>query len=185
VRGWLEVIPDELVRVRPVLGVGFVGALLAGGEFEGVESRLQDAERWLELAAGDRQGPQDLSAEMVVVDGHELPRLPASIEMYRAGLALARSDLPGTVRHAHRAIELALDDDHLCRAGAAGLLGLASWAAEILKPRTAPTPLAWRVCSGPGTSPTFSAARSRWRTSESPKVASARRYALTSGRCSS
>ena len=46
VRGWLEVIPDEVVRVRPVLSVGFAGALLLGGELEGVESRLRDAERW-------------------------------------------------------------------------------------------------------------------------------------------
>ena len=29
VRGWLEVIPDELVRVRPVLSVSYAGALLA------------------------------------------------------------------------------------------------------------------------------------------------------------
>ena len=35
VRGWLEIIPDELVRVRPVLSVGFAGALLTGGELEG------------------------------------------------------------------------------------------------------------------------------------------------------
>ena len=49
-RGWLEVIPDEVVRVRPVLSVGFAGALLTGGELEGVEGRLRDAERWLEPA---------------------------------------------------------------------------------------------------------------------------------------
>jgi DNA-binding CsgD family transcriptional regulator len=35
VRGWLEVIPDEVVRVRPVLSVGFAGALLSVGELEG------------------------------------------------------------------------------------------------------------------------------------------------------
>ncbi len=44
VRGWLEMIPDELVRVRPVLSVGFAGALLTGGELEGIEGRLRDAE---------------------------------------------------------------------------------------------------------------------------------------------
>jgi len=36
VRGWVEVIPDEVVRVRPVLSVGFAGALLSVGELEGV-----------------------------------------------------------------------------------------------------------------------------------------------------
>ncbi|HEY6684727.1 MAG TPA: hypothetical protein VI094_00820 [Propionibacteriaceae bacterium] len=47
-RSWLTVIPDELVRVRPVLNIGFVGALVAGGELTGIEERLQDAERWLD-----------------------------------------------------------------------------------------------------------------------------------------
>ena len=37
-RGWLEALPGELVRVRPVLSVGFAGALLSGGELEGVET---------------------------------------------------------------------------------------------------------------------------------------------------
>ena len=66
-------------------------------------------------------------AEMVVADEEEYRRLPAAIEAYRAALALARGDVPGTVRHARRAIDLAPDDDHLGRASAAGLLGLASW----------------------------------------------------------
>ena len=70
---------------------------------------------------------------MVVADEEEYRRLPGSIALYRAGLALARGDVPGTVRHARRALELALADDHLCRAGAAGLLGLASWASGDLE----------------------------------------------------
>jgi LuxR family maltose regulon positive regulatory protein len=48
-------------------------------------------------------------------------------------LALARGDLPGTVRHARRALELSPADDHLCRASAAGLSGLAFWASGDLE----------------------------------------------------
>jgi LuxR family maltose regulon positive regulatory protein len=70
---------------------------------------------------------------MVVADEEEYRRLPAVIETYRAGLALARGDAPGTVRHAQRAIELALDDDHLCRASAAALLGLVYWGSGDLE----------------------------------------------------
>jgi ATP/maltotriose-dependent transcriptional regulator MalT len=113
VRGWLEAIPDEVVRVRPVLSVAFAGALLAVGELMGVESRLRD--------------------EMVVADEEEFRRLPAMIEVYRAYLALARSDVPGTVRHARRALDLAPEEDHLCRASAAGFLGLASWTSGDLE----------------------------------------------------
>jgi LuxR family maltose regulon positive regulatory protein len=133
VRGWLEVIPDEVVRVRPVLSVGFAGALLSVGELEGVESRLRDAERWLDVTTGTDARSQARSAEMVVADEEEYRRLPGMIELYRAAQALARGELPGTVRHARRALELAPGDDHLCRAGASGMLGLASWASGDLE----------------------------------------------------
>ena len=126
-RGWLEVLPDEVVQARPVLSVYFAGALLMSGELEGVEDRLRDAERRLEPATGDRAEPLVPSAEMVVADEEEYRRLPATIELYRAGQALARGDAPGTVRHAQRAIELAREDDHLSRASAAALLGLVYW----------------------------------------------------------
>jgi LuxR family maltose regulon positive regulatory protein len=126
-RGWLEVLPDEVVRVRPVLSVGFVGALLLRGEVDGVEARLRDAERWLNPATDSREGPQAPSAEMVVVDDEEFRRLPGSIEVYRAALALAGGDVLGTVRHARRALDLSPEEDHLPRAAAAGLWGLASW----------------------------------------------------------
>jgi LuxR family maltose regulon positive regulatory protein len=133
VLGWLELLPDEVVRVRPVLSVGFAGALLAGGEFEGVEARLRDAEQWLDEATGIRQGSQAPAAEMVVVDDAEFRRLPAEIELYRAAQALARGDGPGTVRHARRALELSPADEHLGRASAAALMGLASWAGGDLE----------------------------------------------------
>jgi len=133
VLGWLERLPDEVVRVRPVLSVGFAGALLACGEYEGVEARLRDAERWLDGATGIRLGSQAPAAEMVVVDDAEFRRLPAEIELYRAAQALVRGDGPGTVRHARRALELAPADEHLGRASAAALMGLAFWASGDLE----------------------------------------------------
>ena len=133
VLGWLELLPDEVVRVRPVLSVGFAGALLAGGDFEGVEARLRDAEGWLDGATDTRQGSHAPAAEMVVVDDTEFRRLPAEIELYRAAQALVRGDGPGTVRHARRALELSPADDHLGRASAAALMGLASWASGDLE----------------------------------------------------
>ena len=132
-RSWLEMIPDELVRVRPVLSVGFAGALLAVGQLEGVEGRLRDAERWLEPAAGGGAEPQVPSAEMVVADEEEFRRLPATIELYRSALALARGDVPGTVRHARQAFDLSPEQDHLRRASAAGMSGLAFWTSGDLE----------------------------------------------------
>jgi LuxR family maltose regulon positive regulatory protein len=127
IRGWLDAIPDEVVRVRPVLALGFVGALMSGGvEFDDVERRLQDLERWLPPTDGSA-GAWEPPVGMVVADEAELPRLPGAIEMYRAGLALVRGDSPATIRHAQLAIELAVDDDHVVRAAAAALSGLAYW----------------------------------------------------------
>jgi LuxR family maltose regulon positive regulatory protein len=47
--------------------------------------------------------------------------------MYRAGLALVRGDAPATHKHAQLALDRAADDDHLTRAGASALSGLAFW----------------------------------------------------------
>jgi LuxR family maltose regulon positive regulatory protein len=116
-----------------VLSVAFAGALLAVGELMEVESRLRDAEQRLDAIIALREGPSAPSVEVVVADDEEFRRLPAMIEVYRAYLALARSDVLGTVRHARRALDLALEEDHLCRASAAGFLGLASWASGDLE----------------------------------------------------
>ena len=132
-RGWLEAIPDEVVRVRPVLSMHFAWALVSVGEFEGVESRLRDAERWLDTTTDIRAGSPAPPAEMVVVDDEEYRRLPAGIELYRAALAMARGDAPGTVRHARRAIDLSPEEDHLVRAAAAGMSGLAFWTSGDLE----------------------------------------------------
>lgn len=133
VRGWIEALPDEMVCGRPVLSVGYAGALLVDGEIEGVEDRLRDAEQRLNTATG--QGIQDghmPSAGMVAVEAEELRRLPGVIEVYRAALAQARGEVLDTVRHARRALELSPHEEHLVRASAAGFLGLASWASGDL-----------------------------------------------------
>ena len=75
-RGWLELLPVELFRVRPVLAIGYVGALLATNGVEGVAALLADVETWLEQDAGP---------------AHRRGRLPTS-----AGGCLAGS--PSTAR---------------------------------------------------------------------------------------
>ncbi len=131
-RRWLEALPGELVRVRPVLSVGYAGALLLGGDLDGVEARLEDAERWLDTTVDAHPGPE-ASSGVVVVDDEEFRRLPETIQLYRAAQALARGDVPGTVRHARQALELAPEEDQLRRASALGLLGLAFWTSGDLE----------------------------------------------------
>ena len=90
--GWAKALPDELIRARPVLSLGYAWALLDGGELEASEARLRDAERWLEPADAQQRS----SAKMVVVDEAEFRSLPASIATARAYRALALGDIPGT-----------------------------------------------------------------------------------------
>ena len=80
-----------------------------------------------------RERPEAPSAEMVVVDEEAFRRLPGSIAVHRAGLALALGDVPETVTYARRALDLVPEDDHLRRGAAAALLGLASWTSGDLE----------------------------------------------------
>jgi LuxR family transcriptional regulator, maltose regulon positive regulatory protein len=143
VHGWLKALPDEVVRVRPMLSFAVAGALLTGGEPEEVEVRLRDAERWLTETAATGKGFPARPAEMVVADEEEFRRLPGAIELYRSALALVRGDVPGTVRHARRTLDLALAEDHGVRAGAAGFLGLAFWTSGDLEAAHS----AWAACA--------------------------------------
>ncbi len=122
---WVRALPDEVVRVRPVLGIAFVGALARVWDFDAVGERLADIERSVRSEDGTwaKQPPPGL----VVVDEGGYRSLPASIEMYRAALALARSDLDGTMAHAREALSLTPPDDDVTRAAAGALAGLASW----------------------------------------------------------
>ncbi len=126
-RRWLEALPEEVFRNRPVLSIVMVGALMASGEFEGVEPLLAGAERWLEPPAGPDPDDDDSPSEPVVVDEIEFRRLPSQIAVYRSAQARILGDHVGTIGHALRAKELATDDDHLGRGSASGLLGLAHW----------------------------------------------------------
>ena len=133
VLGWLKALPDGLFHFRPVLSVAYAGALQQGGEIEGVEARLRDAERWLDTTADRRERPDSPSSEMVVMHEEAFRRLPASIAVQRAGQALALGDVAGTVTYARRALDLAAEDDHFRRGAAAAILGLASWTSGDLQ----------------------------------------------------
>jgi LuxR family maltose regulon positive regulatory protein len=129
IRGWLEQLPDEVLRVRPVLSNAMAGALLSTGTVEGVDQRLADAERWLEPGTPQKGA----AAGMVVVDHDEFRRLPAEVAIHRAGLALVHGDVDATEAFAQQALGLVDDDDHLGRGAAAALLGLAAWSGGDLE----------------------------------------------------
>jgi LuxR family maltose regulon positive regulatory protein len=131
--GWLKALPDELIRFRPVLSVAYAYALFGDGELEAVEARLRDAERWLDMIGDTREQSKASAAGMVVVDEEEFRRLPGMIALLRTAQALARGDMPETVKNARQVLALAPEDDYLMLGGAASTLGLAAWASGDLE----------------------------------------------------
>jgi LuxR family maltose regulon positive regulatory protein len=126
---WTKVLPDEIIRARPVLCVGCAWALMAVGEIEASETRLRDAERWL----GPAENPSaNGSARQVVVDEAEFRVLPASIAAARAYRALALEDIPATKMYASQALALVSEDETIHRTQATALLGMAEYASGNL-----------------------------------------------------
>ena len=140
-KGWVQALPAELVRARPVLSVYYAFALLPA-ELDAAEARLQDAERWLQPTAdlpeqspapaaeadpAAGRGARGQSQGMVVVNQEEFRSLPGTISIARAYCAGALGDLSGTLRYARQALDLLPAGDWFWRGAAAALLGIATW----------------------------------------------------------
>jgi LuxR family maltose regulon positive regulatory protein len=114
---WAKALPDDIVRARPVLSVGYAWALLDRGELEAGEARLRDAEKCLEKDA----------SEIVIVDEEEFRFLSATIATARAYHALAVGNVSGTMIYTRQALDFLPEDEYLRRGTPAALLSLASW----------------------------------------------------------
>jgi len=133
IRGWLQALPDQLYRARPVLSAAYAGALMANGEIADVESRLRDAERWLDPTGEAANGGGSRASEMVVVDEEAFRLLPATVAIYRAAQSQGLGDVVSAMTHARRALDFTGDDDHFERGAAAGFLALAHWGSGELE----------------------------------------------------
>jgi LuxR family transcriptional regulator, maltose regulon positive regulatory protein len=122
-QSWVGALPAPVVRRSPVLSIVSGWAGMISGDLDALEAGLDAAEQ--ALAAGERDA--ELAASWA--DTEELRTAPAMVSVYRASLAQARGDVPGTVRHARRALELAGPEDHFVKGAGGGFLGLAAWAA--------------------------------------------------------
>jgi LuxR family maltose regulon positive regulatory protein len=134
---WAKAIPEELIRIRPVLSVGYAWALLGAGDLEASESRLQAAEQWFlpgEKQAGNSSSPAfpQRNPRIVVVDEAEFRSLPASIAAARAYRAMALGDIPGTKLYASRALALEPENISIHHTQAIALLAMAEFASGNL-----------------------------------------------------
>lgn len=122
---WLKDLPESVFSTYPVLALENSRALMDAGELEGSETRLRDAELWLQ----DLQADSDFAGSHVQADARaELyDSLPVKTATARAYLSQARGDVDATVLRAREALDLIPEDDIFERGVATSLLGLASW----------------------------------------------------------
>ncbi|MGJ3246193.1 MAG: LuxR C-terminal-related transcriptional regulator [Elainellaceae cyanobacterium] len=123
VRSWLKMLPDSLIRTRPILSVAYALVLLNAGQPEGIETYLQDAER--ELAQLTQAGSP--AAQRIAANEVQYRFLPASIANARAYRAQALGDFASTITYAQQAMMLLPPDEGYERGTTAAFLGLAYW----------------------------------------------------------
>ncbi len=135
-RGWLNALPDDVLKSRALLATQMIPARLSEGDIDGAEGWLDHANKALHTTplelATVRVPRQGRLADAARARDKELRALPAQAAVYRAAVAQARGDIEGTIVHARRALDLAGPGDHVARSGGAGFLGLAAWAAGDL-----------------------------------------------------
>ena len=117
--GWVKKLPEEVIRVRPVLCTLLGQAFADTGEPEASELRLQDAERCLDGS--------DVANEA------QLKPLPAMIALTRAYNAQVQGDLATTVKYAEQALQFIPEDDFDRRAQATTTLEVTHWASGNLE----------------------------------------------------
>lgn len=122
--GWVNSLPANLVRTRPVLSAGAAWMLIDSGELEDAEAHLREAELWIDT---ERESTSESLGEMVVVNHDEFRSLPQSIAVARAYLALSHGDFTTAAQNAERARNLLSEEEYYWRGGAALFLGMAYW----------------------------------------------------------
>ncbi len=125
--GWVNQLPDAVVRGRPILAITRAWSRLSNGDLAG-------AGDWLDLAEAAPAEPSpadplpDVPGALLAARDAERRAAPANIAIYRAALAQATGDIAETVRQAEIALTAAPDDGFV-QGASAGFLGLAAWAA--------------------------------------------------------
>lgn len=121
-RKWLESVkslPEAVVRARPVLTLGYAWGLLNSGELEAAGPRLDDVEAWV------RPGV-DVTGR-VITDHRRFQSLAGDLAAARVYLSQSLGDVPGTLEHAKRALDLIPESDLQRRPTGIALVALAQW----------------------------------------------------------
>ena len=130
---WVGQLPEEVLRVRPVLCTQYAWALMDTGQTEASSAWLRHAERWLSAADSTGAASHDEMASMVVVASELLPSLPARIAAARTYLAQSRGDFVAAQQYAATTRDLSAETEPLLHAQATVLAGVSHWATGALE----------------------------------------------------
>jgi LuxR family maltose regulon positive regulatory protein len=106
---WLEALPQEMVRVRPWLGIATAWTYVYAGQIDGVENRLRDAERTL-AALGETEETRHATGHVAAI---------------RAAVADFRGEPKKAIAFARTALENLAQNDLVVRGFTLSLLGTA------------------------------------------------------------
>ena len=101
VLGWLKALPDELIRVRPLLCLYFAALLVSVNELEAADAHLQDAERCVQKGV-----PAELAR---IILGH--------VFSLRSTIILLSGDIASGVSLARQSLDLLPETEVLARTG--------------------------------------------------------------------
>lgn len=124
---WARKLPEELVRVRPVLSAAYGWMLLDKGELDEADQRLRTVEYWLGELSEAASPSEVFDAGMVVDNEAEFDSLAGSTASARAYFALNTGDIAGAISYAQQSLELLRASDYFWVGGSALFLGLAQW----------------------------------------------------------
>jgi len=130
---WLKALPEELIRMRPLLCAEYVWTLTSIGQLEATEEWFTYAVRWEDAALDAEAREKAFAAGMVVANEDEFRALPMRIAIYQAIRAQAHGDVLGTAKYAQRTLDLSTEKDVLARGAATAMLGIASWVSGDLE----------------------------------------------------
>jgi LuxR family transcriptional regulator, maltose regulon positive regulatory protein len=117
--GWVKNLPEDVIRVRPLLCTQLGQAFADAGKPDTSELRLQDAERCLVGSDGANEA--------------QLKPLPAMIALTRAYNAQAQGNPAATVKYAELALQLIPENDFYLRSQAIITLEVTHWASGDLE----------------------------------------------------
>lgn len=114
---WVTALPDNLVRTRPILCIGYAWELLGIGELHAAAQQLTYAEEQLALASAHDD------ENIALTEKEQLRSLQSSLANARAFHAQAVGNVSASVTHAQRALDLLPKTDHIGRGVATALYG--------------------------------------------------------------